>query len=489
MNKIDDAIQQLLIFGKNFFKTFFNVLFRPYEFFDDVINGKKDKEVTRVNSLTYLLLSTFVFVFTINAKRLSLLIFKESRFQFDQYGSFFFDYFEKSYNCFNALIHLQFDEYFKYLLSLKQPFFKFQLYNAPIQNITTSLFSISFEKLILLTLPIVVSIYLFSKLLSYLLIDKSIRKSFTEIISYINSTIFLYYFFIFLLLIFYTKVVYSFISIENISTIIILSSLFWIPVIIISVYFLINAFIAVKKILDIPKINRRFNFLVIISVFGLILLYYTIAKKQKDFDTAFDPLKQKSIGISFLKNNDDTFFSITENPGIKGIEFSNFQLTDTATVTDSSRIFKVDVLITNKSDELLFLHPGFSAFMFVSKSPLIKVNQNLFVKSLKDSTFNNSYNPEFEKRIILNPGETQLLNLQCFMDNKFYNDLNSVLSDEYIKDYRIKASIKLNFLTQNSDITDQSAWEEFNISGFYPDTTGTKNFEIQQKQTSGGGGG
>lgn len=271
MNKIDDAIQQLLIFGKNFFKTFFNVLFRPYEFFDDVINGKKEKEVTRVNSLTYLLLSTFVFVFTINAKRLSLLIFKESRFQYEKYGMFFSDYFEKSFNCFNSLIHFQFDEYYKYLFSLNQPFFKFQLYNAPLQNITSSLFSISFEKLVLLTLPIVVSIYLFSKLLSCLLKDKSIRKNFTEIVSYINSTIFLYYFFIFLLLIFYTKIIYYFISQENINAIIILSALFWIPVILVSVYFLVNAFFAVQKILDSPKFNRRFNLLVILSCSEYVL--------------------------------------------------------------------------------------------------------------------------------------------------------------------------------------------------------------------------
>ena len=178
MNKIDDAIQQLLIFGKNFFKTFFNVLFRPYKFFDDVINGKNEKEVTRVNSLTYLLMSTFVFVFTINAKRLSLLIFKDSRYHYEEYGSYFFDYFDKSLKSFCALITFQFDEYYKILLSVNQPFFKFQLYNAPIQNISTSLFSISFEKLILLTLPIVVSFYFLSKLLSYFLKDKSKRKNF-----------------------------------------------------------------------------------------------------------------------------------------------------------------------------------------------------------------------------------------------------------------------------------------------------------------------
>lgn len=489
MNKIDDAIQQLLIFAKNFFKTFFNVLFRPYEFFNDVINGKHEKEVTRVNSLTYLLLSTFVFVFTINAKRLSLLIFKESRYQYDKYGFYLSDYFEKSFNSFKALISFQFDEYYKILLSVNQPFFKFQLYNAPIQNISTSLFSISFEKLILLTLPIVVSFYFLSKLLSFLLKDKSIRKSFTEIVSYINSTIFLYYFLIFLLLIFYTKVVYYFVKPDEVALIVILSGLFWIPVIFISAYFIINTFFAVKKILDAPKIHKRFNFLVIMSVFGLILLYYTIAKKQKDFDTAFDPLKQKSVDISFLKNEDDKFFAIENNPDHEQIEFTDFQLTDTATITDSSRIFKVDVLITNRSEELLFIHPGFSAFMFVSKSPLIKINQNLFVKSLKDSTFNNSYNPEFEKRIILNPGETQILNLQCLMDNKFYNELYKIHQDKKENDYRIKASVKINFLTSKSDISDQSSWEEFIISGFNPDTTVKKTFEIQKKETSGGGGG
>jgi|GEM_PF-5572000 len=488
MSKIDQAIKELLLFFKNFFKTFFNVLLKPKEFLKEILNIEVDKQTERINSLTYLFLATFVFVFTINAKRLSLLIFKISKFEITSLGAYFnflLIYVGNSFEACKLLFHFKYSEYYQYILNFEQPIFKFQLYSGGLSNIISSLFTISFEKLIVLTLPIVATFYIFSKLLSFFLKDKSLRKSFIEIVAYINATIFLYYFLVFIILIVYSKFVYNIFGRNDINAITISSAFFWIIIILFSVISLIRTFSAVRSAISDNKTHRKFNLLIIISVFGLIILYYNIAKRQKDFDSVFDPAKRKFVEISVLKNSSDSFLKY-----------------ESKTNEIKYGMLKLDLIITNNSDEVLFFSPKECATIYIGDSITKITKQELIVITLNDTTFLNSGFSEYENKLIFKPGETQILNLQTKLDKETFLKLSNLYKKENDNFTNTEFSSKLNFYIPNEDLIDISGWKKFDVEGFNPDlkenfsispeavfqnNVGNNNPLMPQEQKTGGG--
>lgn len=413
MNKIDDAVQSILEFGKNFFKTFFNIVFKPFRFFDDIINDNSN--FPRTNYLTYLLLAAFVFVMTINTKPLTELLITNSE-------------------------------------------IKFRLYNPGFQKIFNSMFTVSFDKLILIALPIVTFTYLIAKLLSLLFKDndgnyKDMRKKFIEIVSYFNGTFFLYYFMVFLFVVVFSRIYNNYFELGREKGV---AAVMWIFIFIFTLLIIVRLLLSVSRLMTVEnKTRRRFNILILISTFGFLFLYYQIAKEQKNFDPMLNPSKPRKAEFSYIPSDNMSFLRMEK---ISGPE---------------SSLLKFDLIITNNSDELLILNPYKSdcVSLFIGDSTDISNPNadkiNLIILSLYDLTLSDFKNYDYENKLIFKPGESQVLNLQCHLDSSNYKKLNYIYKNRDNSFYKYKFYTKLNFVASPEDFANQSEIKDFNIAGFY----------------------
>jgi len=463
MNKVDQAIQQLVEFAKTFFKTFYNILVKPYAFFLTVYKVE-DKE-NRTNPLTYLLLSTFAFVFTIHTKKLTDLFWDGSNFNF-----------------------LLYTEKFKFLIN--------------------SLFSISFEKLIVISFPIVVFVYLVSKILSYLIADKSVRPKFSEVVVYFSATSFLLYFTVFIFIIFVSKACMFFTPDEQGRV----ASVFWIMVLLFALLSLLRAIFALWRILSdneqlenklrsmssrmrlpfqkviglykldftrIIKDQHRFSFLVLAAVVALVVFSYIIARDQKKFDNMLNLTRGKETGFSILKRDSTAYFEIVK------IKTGDTQYA----------YLNLDLVVSNHSDNILIFNSlkKECASVFISDSPFVD-ETSIIELPLHEVTLSNYDNKDFESKLLLMPGEMQLLNLLCRLDSVAYGKLNYFYYKNDKPFNRFKFLITLKYEQGPEDRSNVSDYYDLKIRDFLPDAElyakGKKSFvPIARRDSLKGGGG
>jgi len=165
-------------------------------------------------------------------------------------------------------------------------------------------------------------------------------------------------------------------------------------------------------------------------------------------------------------------------------------------------MLKLDLIITNNSDEVLFFSPKECATIYIGDSITKITKQELIVITLNDTTFLNSGFSEYENKLIFKPGETQILNLQTKLDKETFLKLSNLYKKENDNFTNTEFSSKLNFYIPNEDLIDISGWKKFDVEGFNPDlkenfsispeavfqnNVGNNNPLMPQEQKTGGG--
>lgn len=462
MDKIDKILTEIVLFFRYFLRTYFNIVFRPRNFFLHHIENKSNELTNFINYITFLLISTFLLIFAVNI--------------FPLFANFF------------------------------------QIYTKKFSMLLLTFIELDARQIVIITLPTSLFIYLYTKLNSLLIRRTDFRLSYARLISYLISSFFLTYFFSFLFLITASKMYFflmSHIGIENTDVIEkIASSIIWVIIVLYSLYVIVFPTYSLFKIIRSKTKHLKIPILTAFSIVILVGVSVFIGVKQKEYDKIFDPLKSYEIDIKFMAINGGaniTFKNETRPETRGGKEDISPPLKKDilfAPKDKSSMYIYLDMIVTNNSPDLIMLTPMKCATLTIdsrnemnsSVSVVEKIILDLVTKDLDFSYLDSLEKPYVQDCLMLFPGETQWLHLKGAVTTEVYRKLSYIYVFKIDKEFsNYYYQVELNSSIKRSDKYDRtinfiSKPIDLKIQDFKPDSTMAndmkKSIESAQNNTN-----
>lgn len=400
MDKVDSVIQGILKFLKDFFQTYRDVILQPAKTFETAMNNDGKPE-NHLNSVPYMLLSTFFLIYTLNVQPLS---------------KHFFD-----------------------------------LYSPGLSDVLNTFLNAEAKQVIIVTLPVSAFVYLSTKLVAIFSGNKNINR----VMMYWAGTCFITYFLSYVLLIILSGIV-KFLSDQLVpikqTKYSVFAWIIWIIIFGYWAYVVFSPFNGIRTIVKqhISKAGKK-----IIVYFGIAFTFTIcvyVGIKQKEFDPVFNPLKLYQVKYSFVRVSGDTVISMSdiikdkqrEQGGPAGSQHddnSEQAVEGNARPLEYPKKITIDAIVENSSPEIIILKPNSCIKFTVSTEDDLKQAKkfgpgaNSFTLDMmcKDITIVgldaiDDFN--VRDRLMLFPAETQWLRLTAVIEIPEFDKLNSLYYED-----------------------------------------------------------
>lgn len=449
---MDKILSDIINFFRTFLRTYHTIIKNPNIFFKDIIENSPQQNISYSNPITFLLISTFLLIFAINIFPLFANI--------------------------------------------------FHLYSKKFSTLILTLLELDARQIIIITLPTSIIIYFYTKVISIFIKRIDFKKSFSKIISYLIASFYLTYFFSFLFLISTSKLYFFLRSnfyVFNINLFnIYIPWIIWILIISISGYCIFNPLIVLFKTIKLKSKKVKLPLLTSFSIILLVLITIFIGIKQKEYDKIFDPLKSYEIEFKFSSPDENSYISFkqisrfdikggvsTENVFKKNNSITHKEVLEANVDNRVKNFLIMDMIITNKSPELVILKPQECCYLIINSNDKIKFNDDkrpLIKLPLITNELDFKYiscidslgKQHIQDKIMLFPGETQWLHLSGIIDSLTYSKLCNIYllqNDSNFNNYSFK--IELCKQKSESDYSERpinkiSTYTKLNINNFIP---------------------